>query len=81
MKADKIRQHPESELHKKLSDYRKELFNLCFQHETGQLQNNQRIKKVKRNIARILTIMRENEMESRNELPKRKKKTAKRIRS
>ena len=59
MKADKIRELPENEKHKKLADYRKELFNLRFQHATGQLQNNQRIKKVRRNIARILTIMRE----------------------
>ncbi len=59
MKADKIRELPEKEMQKKLADYRKELFNLRFQHATGQLQNTQRIKRVKKNVARILTIMRE----------------------
>ncbi len=63
MRADKIREMKESELHKKLSDYRKELFNLRFQKATGQLGNTQRISKVKKNIARILTILRENQME------------------
>lgn len=59
MKAEKIRELPQKEMHKKLTDYRKELFNLRFQHATGQLQNTQRIKRVKRNIARMLTILRE----------------------
>ncbi len=47
------------ELEKYLSDFRQELFNLRFQHHTGQLENFRRIQHVKRNIARILTLQNE----------------------
>jgi large subunit ribosomal protein L29 len=67
MKASEIREKKESELYDKLSDYRKELFNLRFQHATGQLGNTQRMKAVKRNVARILTILRERDLEQGNE--------------
>lgn len=67
MQADKIRELKAQELDKKLADYRKELFNLRFQHATGQLENTQRLSKVKKNIARVLTIRREKEMESSHE--------------
>ncbi len=67
MQADKIRELKTQELDKKLADYRKELFNLRFQHATGQLENTQRLSTVKKNIARVLTILREKEMESRHE--------------
>ncbi len=67
MQADKIRELKTQELDKKLADYRKELFNLRFQHATGQLENTQRLSKVKKNIARVLTILREKEMESSHE--------------
>jgi large subunit ribosomal protein L29 len=67
MQAEKIREMKSQELNKKLADYRKELFNLRFQHATGQLENTQRLSKVKKNIARVLTILREKEMESSHE--------------
>jgi large subunit ribosomal protein L29 len=67
MQADKLRELKNQELDKKLADYRKELFNLRFQHATGQLENTQRLGKVKKNIARVLTILREKEMESSHE--------------
>lgn len=67
MKASEVREKKESELYSKLSDYRKELFNLRFQHATGQLGNTQRMKTVKRNVARILTILRERDLEQGNE--------------
>lgn len=67
MQAEKIRELKTQELDKKLADYRKELFNLRFQHATGQLENTQRLSTVKKNIARVLTILREKEMESRHE--------------
>jgi len=67
MEASKLREMTGQELEKKLGDYRKELFNLRFQHATGQLENTQRLPIVRKNIARILTILREREMESAHE--------------
>ncbi len=67
MKASEIRDKSHSELQNKLSEYRKELFNLRFQHATGQLGNTQRMQTVKRNVARILTILRERDLEQDNE--------------
>lgn len=62
MKAKEIRQMTDQELEAKLSDYKNELFNLRFQLATGQLDNPMRIKTVRRNIARIKTIIREREL-------------------
>lgn len=59
LKAENLRGLSEDELQKHLDDFRQELFNLRFQHHTGQLENFSRIQHVKRNIARILTIQRE----------------------
>ncbi len=59
MKAKEIRNLSESEMHKKLQGFRQELFNLRFQHSTGQLENTQRLSQVRKNIARILTILNE----------------------
>lgn len=67
MESQKIRELAPADLQKKLSDYRKELFNLRFQHATAQLENTQRIPQVKKSIARILTIMREQDTETGNE--------------
>lgn len=67
MKASEVREKNASGLNNKLSEYRKELFNLRFQHATGQLGNTQRMKTVKRNVARILTILRERDLEQGNE--------------
>jgi large subunit ribosomal protein L29 len=64
VKAQELRNLSIAELHDKLSDFRQELFNLRFQHATAQLENTQRIPRVKRTIARILTILREKQMES-----------------
>ena len=47
------------ELNTELVDAKKELFNLKFQNATNQLENTSRIKEVKRNIARIQTVMAE----------------------
>ncbi|MGH3456858.1 50S ribosomal protein L29 [Aeromicrobium sp.] len=46
----------------KLSDTKEELFNLRFQNATGQLDNSARLKTVRREIARIYTVMREREL-------------------
>jgi large subunit ribosomal protein L29 len=66
MRAKEIREMTESELKKKLTESKEEQFKLRFQQATGQLENTQRIPKVKKNIARLLTILREKEMEQIN---------------
>ncbi len=62
MKISEMRDMTDMELGKKLSDTKEELFNLRFQLATGQLDNYMRLKEVRRNIARIKTIMREREL-------------------
>lgn len=59
MKTSEIRELRPDEMQRKAEDLRQELFNLRFQHETGQLENPQKIKLVKKDIARLKTIMRE----------------------
>jgi large subunit ribosomal protein L29 len=62
MKLEKIRELTETELDAELKKSKNELFNLRFQHVTGQLENPNRMKDVKREIARIKTVIRENEL-------------------
>ncbi len=62
MKANKVREMNAEELKIKLNDLKKELFNLKFQHATNQLDNPQRIPAVKKDIARVNTILRELEL-------------------
>lgn len=59
MKASELRNLTKEELQKKLKEARQELFNLRFQLATGQLKNYKRIKQVKKDIARILTVLKE----------------------
>ena len=59
MKAKETRELSAEELNQKLASLKEELFNLRFQHATGQLENPTRIKDVKKSIARIKTIQRE----------------------
>lgn len=60
MKAAEIRELSMAELNEKLSDLKAELFHLRFQHAINQLENPTRIKAVKKDIARIKTILCEN---------------------
>ena len=62
MKMDKVREMTMAELDTELKKMKNELFNLRFQHVTGQLENPLRMKDVKRDIARIKTVIRENEL-------------------
>ena len=62
MKANKVREMNATELNTKLTELKKELFNLKFQHATNQLDNPQRIVAVKKDIARVNTILRELEL-------------------
>ena len=57
MKASELRMKSGDELVSELKGLRKEAFNLRFQKATGQLENTARIRQVRRNIARINTIM------------------------
>jgi large subunit ribosomal protein L29 len=59
MKASEIRNLDLDEMQRKVTDMKEELFNLHFQHEIGQLENPQRMKAIKRDIARLKTIARE----------------------
>ena len=52
----------EVELNSELAKIKKELFNLRFQHVTGQLENPVKMREVKREIARVKTILREKEL-------------------
>jgi large subunit ribosomal protein L29 len=63
MKAHEIRAMASDELMQGLDDAYEELFNLRFQFSTGQLQNFNRLTEVKRDIARLKTILRERELE------------------
>jgi large subunit ribosomal protein L29 len=63
MKAHEIRVMTSDELVQQLDDAYEELFNLRFQFSTGQLGNFNRLTEVKRDIARLKTIMRERELE------------------
>jgi large subunit ribosomal protein L29 len=56
MKPTEIREATPDELLKREQDLRKELFNLRFQQATGEIENPMRIRAIKRDIARILTI-------------------------
>jgi len=57
-----LRQSSPQDLQVKLSDLKTELFNLRFQLATGQLENPMRIREVKKSIAQIKTILREEEL-------------------
>lgn len=62
MKASELRALDDAQLREKLAEYKVELFNLRFQKATGKLTNTARPRQVKREIARILTILREREL-------------------
>jgi large subunit ribosomal protein L29 len=59
MKTSEIRDMNLDEMQSKASDLKEELFNLRFQHEIGQLENPQRMKQTKKDIARMGTIIKE----------------------
>ena len=60
----KIRELNEVELENRLADLKEELFNLRFQHAINQLENPMRLKAVKKEIAIVKTIIRENELKN-----------------
>ena len=64
MKASEIRELSNAELNEKLTALQAELFNLRFQHAINQLENPMRMKEVKKDIARIKTVLRQLEMKN-----------------
>ncbi len=62
LKARELRDYSYEELVHKLKEAKEELFNLRFQAATGQMDNTSRIVETKRDIARICTVMREQEL-------------------
>ena len=63
MELKKIREMSEMELNAELVKMKKDLFNLRFQHVTGQLENPIKMRDTKRDIARVKTIIREKQLE------------------
>lgn len=64
MKATDLRDLPYEELREKLGEAKEEIFNLRFQLATNQLDNTDRMRTVRREVARIATVMREQEIEA-----------------
>ena len=64
MDLNKFREMTDVELNAELDKMKQQLFNLRFQHVTGQLDNPVQMREVKRNIARVKTIIREKELEN-----------------
>src|SRR5689334_18532329 len=67
-KASELRELGNEELLAKLREAKEELFNLRFQSATGQLENHGRLRAVKKDIARIYTVLRERELGIRAEV-------------
>ncbi len=62
MRASELREMSLEEVTGKLDDLQEEVFNLRFQHVSGQLTNPIRLRQVRREIAQVRTILRENEL-------------------
>ena len=62
MKAKELRDLTSEELMNKLNDFKSELFSLRFQLATGQLENTASLKKVRKDIARVKTVLRQQEL-------------------
>ncbi len=67
MRPDEIRNLNRNELGRRLDEAHQELFNLRFQYATGQLKNTTRLSQVRREIARLRTILRESELAAARE--------------
>ena len=63
MKAKDIRERSDDELRKTLGDLEEQLFKLRFQKSTGQIENPIKIREVRKDIARVLTVMTERQAE------------------
>jgi len=64
MKVAEVRELDVQELEDRIAATRRELFNLRFQHATGQLENTGQLKEGRRNIARLLTVLNQKKQEN-----------------
>ena len=62
MKTSEVRELSAAELDQKLKDLKAELFNLRFQHAINQLENPMRLSHVKKDIAKVKTVIRQREL-------------------
>jgi large subunit ribosomal protein L29 len=69
MKISEIRDMNADERQRKLSELKQELFNLRFQHGAGQLENPQKMKQTTRDLARVMTVSSEMQIQDRSEKP------------
>ena len=65
MKVSEIREMNLEEMQRKVNDLKEELFNLRFQHEIGQLENPNKMKQTRKDIAQVKTIIREVELKNK----------------
>lgn len=63
MKANELKELSTAEMIEKEKQFKEELFNLRFQLATGQLENTARLKEVRKSIARIKTVLRQQELQ------------------
>jgi large subunit ribosomal protein L29 len=63
-RTNELRELDDEELETRLRETKEELFNLRFQHVTGQLDNYARLGQLKKEVARIMTLLREREIEA-----------------
>ena len=68
MKPNEIREMSLEEMQRKRNDLKEEMFNLRFQHGVGQLENTAKLKQTKRDIARIETLIREQQRADKTEV-------------
>lgn len=64
MKVAEVQELGVEEIERRVAETRRELFNLRFQHATGQLENTGQLSEVKKNIARLLTVLNKKQREN-----------------
>ena len=73
MKGSEVQSHPDPAVVELVGNKRQELFNLRFQHATGQLEDTAALKRAKRDLARALTVCRERGIDVEFELARQRK--------
>lgn len=68
MKSSEIREMSLDEMQRKRNDLKEEMFNLRFQHGAGQLENTAKLKQTKRDIARLETLIKEEQQAAQTEV-------------
>ncbi|MBI4495394.1 MAG: 50S ribosomal protein L29 [Deltaproteobacteria bacterium] len=67
MKPQELKELSAGELRQRERDFTEELFNLRFQHATGQLENTERLRRVRRDLARVKTLLRQKSLAGEKE--------------